>query len=86
MVGGMITPDFVIDALGGTKAVAEALALDVSTVSCWRDSGKRKRGGGIPSPRWLPLVRLASDRGVSGITLEALAEMSAARENAEVRA
>lgn len=86
MVSDMITPDFVIDALGGTTAVAEALSLDVSTVSCWRDTAGKARKGGIPSTRWLPLARLAADRGVSEVTLEALAEMSAARELGEVRA
>jgi hypothetical protein len=85
MVGGMITPDFVIDALGGTKALADALSLDISTVSCWRESPKSDRKGGIPPARWLPIARLAADRGVSGITLEALAEM-AARTPAEARA
>lgn len=83
MFVGMITPDFVIDALGGTKAVAEALSLDASTVSGWRANGKGR--GNIPSPHWLPLARLASDRDVSGVTLEALAEMGA-REPAEARA
>lgn len=83
MFGDMITPDFVIDALGGTKSVAEALSLDASTVSGWRERGKGR--GGIPSARWLPLVRLAAEHGVAEITLEALAEM-AAREPAEARA
>ena len=82
MFGSMITPDFVIDKLGGTKAVAEALSLDASTVSGWRASGKGR--GGIPSARWLPLAKLAAERSVSEITLEALAEM-AAREPVEAR-
>jgi hypothetical protein len=72
----MITPDFVIDALGGTKAVADALSLDISTVSCWREGGVGKRKGGIPSTRWLPLVSLAEAKGISGVTLEALAELA----------
>lgn len=79
----MITPDFVIDALGGTKAVAEALSLDASTVSCWR--GRSGTKPGIPSARWLPIAKLAAEHGVATITLEALAEMSA-REPAEARA
>lgn len=82
MFAGMITPDFVIDSLGGTKAVAEALSLDASTVSCWRDRGKGR--GGIPSAHWLALARLASDREVDGVTLEALATMGA-REVMEAR-
>jgi len=80
MFGCMITPDFVIDKLGGTKAVAEALGLSPSTVSCWRAEDRR----GIPSAHWLALSRLAADKGVSEITLEALAELSA-NEPAEVR-
>jgi hypothetical protein len=69
----MITTDSVIDLLGGTKAVASALSLPLPTVSTWR-----KRG--IPSARWLPLSRLAEERGVEGITLDALARMAAAEE------
>lgn len=79
----MITPDFVIDALGGTKAVAEALSIEPSTVSCWR--GRRETPPGIPSSRWLPLAKLAAEQGVREITLETLAEMSA-RKPVEVRA
>jgi DNA-binding transcriptional regulator YdaS (Cro superfamily) len=81
MLGSMITPDFVIDALGGTKAVAEALSLSPSTVSCWRAEDRR----GIPSAHWLALSRLAAEKGVSEITLEALAEL-AAFEPVEIRA
>ena len=70
----MITPDFVIDALGGTKAVAGALSQALPTVSSWRVRG-------IPSAHWLPLTRLAAEHGISEITLEALAELGS-----EVRA
>lgn len=66
MFGGMITSDFIIDALGGTKAVADELSQALSTVSGWRERG-------IPSTHWLALSRLASERGVNEITLEALA-------------
>lgn len=84
----MITRDFVIDKLGGTKAVAEALSLDVSTVSCWRGRRKGSDKGSIPSSHWLSLAQLATELGVAGITLEALAELAAreAREPAEARA
>lgn len=78
MLGSMITPDFVIDALGGTKSVAIALSQALPTVSGWRVRG-------IPSAHWLALSRLASEQGVAEITLEALAEL-AAREPAEARA
>jgi hypothetical protein len=80
----MFTPDFVIDKLGGTKAVADALSLDASTVSCWRSS--RKGRGSIPSSRWLPLARLAADKGVPEITLESLAELAAGEPAEEVKA
>lgn len=82
IVGGMdpaeLSPGTVIDALGGTGAVAAALSLDDSTVSGWRERG-------IPPARCLPLARLAAERGKSEITLEVLAEL-AAREPAEARA
>lgn len=66
----MITPDSVIDALGGTKAVAAALSLAAPTVSGWRVRG-------IPSAHWLSLTRLASEQGIAEITLEALARLDA---------
>lgn len=79
MDGGMadeLTPGSVIDGLGGTGAVAEALALADSTVSSWRDRG-------IPAARCLALARLAAERGCNRITLEALAQLA---ERAEARA
>lgn len=72
----MITSDSVIDRLGGTKAVAEALALAVPTVSVWRVRG-------IPPGRWQSLTQLASEQGAAEITLEALAELRA-REAADI--
>lgn len=77
----MITPTSVIKSLGGTKAVAEALGLSISAVSCWRSEDRLS----IPSAHWLALSRLAAEKGVSEITLESLAEL-AANEPAEVRA
>ena len=73
----MITPDSVIDALGGNVPVASALSLHPSTVSGWRVRG-------IPSAYWLPLSRWADERGLREITLEALAE-TGAREPAGAR-
>lgn len=64
-----LTPGSAIDALGGTGAVAEALSLDDSTVSGWRERG-------IPPKRCLALARLAAERGRSEITLEALHEFA----------
>jgi hypothetical protein len=76
-----MTPGSIIDALGGTKQVADALCLSKSTVSGWRE-----RSGGIPAPHWAPLVRLAGERGKAReITLERLASL-AARRPAEARA
>lgn len=76
-----MTPSSIIDALGGTTQVAEALRLSKSTVSGWRE-----RSGGIPAPHWAPLVRLADERGKgTEITLETLARL-AAREPTEARA
>jgi len=63
------TVDDIIDALGGTTRVAQALRLNKSVVSSWR--GKAR--GSIPAERWLDLVALARDRGVNGITVESLA-------------
>jgi hypothetical protein len=70
-----MTPDSVIDALGGTKAVAQALSLKLPTVSVWRTRG-------IPSGRWSALSRLASEKGVPEITLEALADIAGKPEEA----
>jgi len=67
----MDTPGSVIDALGGTDKVAEALSQTPSTVSGWR-----KRG--IPSGHWPALVALADLLGRNDITLEVLA-LGAAR-------
>jgi hypothetical protein len=68
----MLTPGTIIDALGGTTQVAEALSLSKSTVSGWRE-----RAGGIPAPHWAPLVRLAGEKGCPEITLEVLADLAA---------
>ncbi len=74
----MSTPGSIIDALGGTKQVAEVLQLSKSTVSGWRE-----RPGGIPAPHWAALVRFAGERGRSDVTLEALAAMHARQSPAE---
>lgn len=71
------TPSSVIDDLGGTGKVAEALSLAASIVSGWRTRG-------IPPGRWPSLVRLAEEKGRSEITFEALASLPAP-EPAEAR-
>lgn len=75
------TPGSFIDRLGGTGAVASALALDDSTVSAWRERG-------IPAKRCLALSKLAAERGCNEITLEALHEFATQppAESAEARA
>ncbi len=60
----MLTPDSVINALGGTKAVAAALSLDKSSVSCWRTRG-------IPAKHVASLARLATEKGVSDLNSHA---------------
>ena len=72
----------IIDAIGGTKGVAEGLGESTSTVSGWR-----KRPRGIPGEHWVGIVRLAIDAGKEEITLEVLAEVAARRHaNFEARA
>jgi hypothetical protein len=71
----------IIVALGGTGAVAGALNQSDSTVSGWQSPERR----GIPASHWAALVALAAARGVSGVTLEVLADL-AAREVVEARA
>jgi hypothetical protein len=56
----------VINALGGYRVLSRTLRVDAAAVWRWQ-----KRG--IPSARWLPLVDLAKERGVEGVTLEVLA-------------
>lgn len=71
----------IIDDIGGTKGVAEALGEAASTVSGWRS-----RPGGIPGKRWSAVVKLAIDAGKPEITLEVLAEVAARRNFEEARA
>ncbi len=67
----------VIDAIGGTKGVAEGLGESASTVSGWRT-----RPGGIPGKHWAAVVRLSAEAGKAEITLEVLAEVAARRQSA----
>ena len=61
-----MTPDLIIDKLGGTSELATALSVDPPVVSNWRERG-------IPPRRWPEIVAVAESRGVKGITFEALA-------------
>jgi hypothetical protein len=65
-----MTPDAIIDGLGGTVAVAAGLELDKTSVSKWRRNG-------IPPGRWLSLVKFAERQGRSDLTLEILASIKA---------
>ena len=60
------TSDSIIDALGGTGVVSEALELAPNTVSTWRIRG-------IPSRNWASIVALARKLDQPEITFEALA-------------
>lgn len=71
------TWDKIIDALGGTGEVAEALVESTSTVSGWRS-----RPRGIPAERWAELIRLAAAKQRPDITLEVFAEVAARRSQA----
>ncbi len=72
----MRTVDEVINALGGTGGLADALDVWPSVVSGWR-------GRGIPSSRWPELVKLAKRKRKPEITFEVLAALPPP---AEVRA
>ena len=63
--------DTIIDAAGGTGAVAKGLEQLLSTISGWRSRG-------IPSPYWAGIVRLAVAGGRDDITLDMLANLRAA--------
>lgn len=64
------TVDQIIDALGGTGKVADALGLSPSTISSWRARGS------IPAEWWVGLVGLDAS---SDLTFEALAVLHARR-------
>lgn len=67
----------IIKVLGDTGSVAEALSQSMSTVSGWKTRG-------IPAPHWEGIARLASERGCSDVTLDALAALAARKlENSE---
>lgn len=70
----------VIDAVGGTNALAKALDESTSTVSGWRS-----RPGGIPGKHWASIVRIAAEAGRTDLTLEILAALAAAKAVEEAR-
>lgn len=54
----------VIEALGGTSAVAKHLGLTRAAVSLWSAPRGRSKGGYIPMVHWGKLRTLARKRGV----------------------
>lgn len=60
--------DSLIDSLGGTSVVAEALGVKLPRVSNWRTRG-------VPADRWPALIRLAGKRRVAGVTFDKLEKM-----------
>lgn len=71
LAGLFDSPGSVIDALGGTSAVAEALHIEPSAVSAWRQSR-------IPPGRYAALETLGGRVGVA-VTMQALAELERRR-------
>lgn len=61
----------IVEALGGTSAVAAALARPTSTVSSWKSRGT------IPAAHWQRLTTIARQRKIEGINLERLAQIAA---------
>lgn len=65
------TVDDVIEAIGGTAAVAALLGIGKSTVSSWRARGS------IPAEHWKAIVDRADEIECASVSLEALACMHA---------
>lgn len=61
----------IIVAFGGYAKVAEALSIPAGTVSSWKSRNV------FPSEHWEKLVATASERGIDGVSLEALARIAA---------
>lgn len=59
----------VIDALGGNAEVARFLDIGASAVS------EMKRRGSIHARYFKPIVEMAEQRGVDGVTVDALVDM-----------
>jgi hypothetical protein len=83
MTDSLATWGQIIDAVGGTGAVADGLGCATSTVSSWRS-----RPRGIPSDKWAAFVELAAGCGRPDINEKTLAGVAARRgtEFAETRA
>lgn len=66
VTGDAMTHAAIIDALGGYRAVADALGKDPSIIWRWARHG-------IPLKRWVDVVLLAEVKGVGGVTVASLA-------------
>jgi hypothetical protein len=60
-----MTHDEVIRALGGPRAVARAVGVDVSAPYRWPERG-------IPLRHWPAIIEMARERGVNGVTADSL--------------
>jgi len=55
-----------ISALGGKHRAKEAFGVALATVYLWEANGS------IPAKRWSDAIRIASEAGIPGVTLESL--------------
>lgn len=69
----------IIEALGGTGAVARTLGLPESTVSSWK--GRHS----IPGEHWAALEDMAKATSVDGVTAAGLASLHDRRASVEAR-
>jgi hypothetical protein len=67
----MDSPSHALELLGGAASVAARLDRKLTTVTSW---GSRQS---IPVEVWPELVKLADERGIEGITYEALTQVHA---------
>ncbi len=61
----------ILDALGGTTAVAAAIDVPPTTVASWKSRGS------VPPVYWSELVKLARKKGAAGVSLQRFAEIAA---------
>ena len=66
----------IIKAFGGPTAFAKVISKSPSTAS------EMSRNGSIPGRYWMAIVKAAHRRGISGVSLEALAKIHARTEKA----
>jgi hypothetical protein len=69
----MKTAAKIIDELGGSTALASALALPATTVASWKSRAS------IPVQHWPALITRAKAMDVKGITFETLGKLAACR-------